>query len=68
MNGWIDQISLQTTPQRFGNKAFRDCIAKMEAVSPSCCLLPYARLILYCVGRRINPKGDRTHPIPRDPP
>ncbi|GAA6058973.1 hypothetical protein JCM10212_001683 [Sporobolomyces blumeae] len=28
--GWIDQVPLQTTPQRFGNKAFRDWLARVE--------------------------------------
>lgn len=30
MNDWIDQIPLQTSPQRFGNKAFRDWTQRME--------------------------------------
>lgn len=30
--GWIDEIPLQTGPQRFGNKAFRDWMAKLEQV------------------------------------
>ncbi|GAA5994533.1 hypothetical protein JCM5350_006388 [Sporobolomyces pararoseus] len=28
--GWIDGIPLQTTPQRFGNKAFRDWLDKLK--------------------------------------
>ncbi|GAA5970447.1 hypothetical protein JCM21900_003748 [Sporobolomyces salmonicolor] len=28
--GWVDEIPLQTSPQRFGNKAFRDWLAKLE--------------------------------------
>ncbi|GAA5895292.1 serine/threonine-protein phosphatase 2A activator [Sporobolomyces salmoneus] len=28
--GWIDDIPLQTTPQRFGNKAFRDWLIKVK--------------------------------------
>ncbi|GAA5858972.1 hypothetical protein JCM1840_006641 [Sporobolomyces johnsonii] len=27
---WVDEIPLQTSPQRFGNKAFRDWLAKLE--------------------------------------
>lgn len=32
MEAWVDDIPLQTSPQRFGNKAFRDWIAVMEEV------------------------------------
>ena len=29
---WVDEIPLQTSPQRFGNKAFREWIARLEQV------------------------------------
>lgn len=32
MAEWVDDVPLQTSPQRFGNKAFRDWIAVMEEV------------------------------------
>jgi hypothetical protein len=34
MEAWVDDIPLQTSPQRFGNKAFRDWIAVMEEARP----------------------------------
>ncbi|GJN90408.1 hypothetical protein Rhopal_003419-T1 [Rhodotorula paludigena] len=33
--GWIAAIPLQTSPQRFGNKAFRDWLAKVENAEPA---------------------------------
>lgn len=29
---WVDEVPLQTTPQRFGNKAFRDWLTRVEEV------------------------------------
>lgn len=29
---WIDEVPLQTAPQRFGNKAFRDWLTRVEEV------------------------------------